>query len=65
VETAYQLSQVRQAGCGLVQGHLTGFPMNAADLERSLERHGMPAAFETAGAVWHAGQKSQTPWLAP
>jgi EAL domain-containing protein (putative c-di-GMP-specific phosphodiesterase class I) len=65
VETAYQLSQVRQAGCSLVQGYFTGYPMSAAELEHFLERRDETGALGTVSTVWQADQKSPTPWLAP
>ncbi|HEY1412827.1 MAG TPA: EAL domain-containing protein, partial [Rhodopila sp.] len=65
VETAYQLGQVRQAGCSLVQGYFTGYPMSAVELEHFLQRHEVSGALEAVGAVWHANQEGQTPWLAP
>jgi diguanylate cyclase (GGDEF)-like protein/PAS domain S-box-containing protein len=37
VETAEQLAQLRNAGCGLVQGYFTGRPMAATALERYLK----------------------------
>lgn len=45
VETEHQLEQLRELGCGLVQGYLLGRPVTAADLEvqRADERE-QPAA---------------------
>jgi diguanylate cyclase (GGDEF)-like protein len=65
VETGYQLSQVRQAGCGLVQGYFTGYPMDAAHLEHYLEHHEGAGALETVTAASHGDDNGQTPWLAP
>jgi len=36
VETAYQLEQVRQAGCHFVQGYYTGYPMDVRQFEAFL-----------------------------
>jgi diguanylate cyclase (GGDEF)-like protein len=65
VETGYQLSQVTQAGCSLVQGYFTGYPMDAAQLEHYLEHHEGAGAFETAATASHVDEPGQPPWLAP
>jgi EAL domain-containing protein (putative c-di-GMP-specific phosphodiesterase class I) len=36
IETAYQIEQVRLAGCDLVQGYYTGYPMEARQFEAFL-----------------------------
>jgi diguanylate cyclase (GGDEF)-like protein/PAS domain S-box-containing protein len=64
VETAEQLAQLRDAGCGSVQGYFTGAPMPSSALERFLENGG-PAGFRTKNGAELAGSSERERWLEP
>jgi EAL domain-containing protein (putative c-di-GMP-specific phosphodiesterase class I) len=61
VETAYQLAQVREAGCDLVQGYFTGRPMDAKQLERHLGGGTSSDIFKLDGLVRHDAEDGEDP----
>ena len=65
VETAEQLEQVREAGCGLVQGYFTGRPMTAAQFGRFLEEYQLEGGFDSDGFLLQLSAGGSEPCLEP